>query len=130
MSNFKKLQAEIKVLEDQLEPKRRELQNLHIQQQLEVHDKIKRALAAKDSFNLEDLIFAATERCNCGAGYAYPHLIGAHGAWYCSDILLGRAAHKETKDGKIHSGEMPFIMWSIKSENQPSASGNTTRPSK
>lgn len=77
---------------------------------------------------LERLIFAAFSRCDCGAGLAYDP-VGASGDifkgyWECSKILLGTAS-TEVK----HSPQLPFMFYEIKSENQPSAGGYTTRPS-
>jgi hypothetical protein len=76
----------------------------------------------------EDLVFAATSRCPCGAGLAYkkgentnpdsPFKLADH--WDCSAILIGR-------DVK-HTAKLPFVFWKVKSENQPSAGGATTRP--
>src|SRR4051794_7590767 len=42
-------------------------------------------------FTPDELIFAASSRCECGAGLAYPDGIGAWGFWDCSAILLGTA---------------------------------------
>lgn len=75
-----------------------------------------------------EIIYAATARCQCGAGLAYPKGIGAHGSWDCSDILTGRAAPKGREDSKLHSDRYPFVFYEIKSENQPSQNGATTRP--
>lgn len=79
----------------------------------------------------ERLVYAARERCPCGAGLAYdpahedegsPH----HGPsfWDCSAILLG-AARTDVK----HTAQLPFAFYEIKSEGQSSANGATTRPS-
>lgn len=73
------------------------------------------------------LVYAATVRCPCGAGMAYdrdgesgqPIL----GYWDCSAILLGTAS-REAK----HAAQLPFSLYEIKGENQPSARGATTRP--
>jgi hypothetical protein len=78
----------------------------------------------------EDLVYASHARCLCGAGFAYPVGIGAHGFWDCSDIMTGRAPVKGTPDSRVHSDRKPFVFWDIKSENQPSADGATTRPEK
>lgn len=69
-----------------------------------------------------NLIYAATNRCPCGAGLAY---IPGHEdrAWDCSKILLGTADEEVT-----HTAKLPFIFYEIKSEQQPSADGRTTRP--
>lgn len=74
-------------------------------------------------FTGADLTYAATTRCRCGAGYAYPNGSGGHGRWDCSAILKGEAAH-----GSEHDGALPFAFYSIKGERQPSAGGATTRP--
>lgn len=87
----------------------------------------------------DDLVYAAGARCECGAGLAYipwdklqamglDHRDPEHNCWDCSDILLGRAIPAEQPDAKKHSGKYPFAFYEIKSENQPSANGTTTRP--
>jgi hypothetical protein len=94
---------------------------------------------------VERLVFAAYTRCQCGAGVAYdptgevhspqvnpgpPPCIG--GSWECSDILLyyGGALSDEEKARSIaatHDSAFPFAFYEIKSEDQPSANGATTR---
>lgn len=90
----------------------------------------------------ERLCYAATSRCPCGAGLAYDPFgaSGGHpekgendspfvgvlsGYWDCSAILLGTQAPPPMK----HTDQLPFSFYEIKSENQPSAHGATTRPS-
>lgn len=73
------------------------------------------------------LVYAATSRCLCGAGLAYdpvgPSGSPATGYWDCANILC------DTADRNVkHEQQMPFMFWSIKSEKQPSAYGQTTRP--
>jgi len=70
-----------------------------------------------------ELIYAATSRCQCGAGLAY---FKGSAYWDCSDILTGRAGKEEQEI--VHDGAKPFSFWKVKSENQPSANGQTTRP--
>lgn len=74
-------------------------------------------------FRDEELVYAARARCPCGAGLAYPQDIGMHGAWDCSDILTGRAKAERG----AHTTPLPFMFYEIKSEDQPSAQGATTR---
>ena len=80
------------------------------------------------SYKPEELRFAATARCKCGAGLAYPpddtRLSIKDGAshWDCSAVLMGQAP--PTKDHPT----FPFMFYEIKSEDQPSARGATTRP--
>lgn len=76
---------------------------------------------ASAAFKPADLRFTAYDRCSCGAGYAYPIGCGTKGAWYCSAILRGAAP------SKAHRDPFPFAFYEIKSENQPSANGATTR---
>lgn len=83
-----------------------------------------------------DLRYAATARCQCGAGLAYapkdpgdPRLpFKGPSAWDCSDILTGRAVEKGQPGSVQHSDIYPFAFYEIKSEDQPSAEGRTTRP--
>lgn len=75
-------------------------------------------------YTLEELRFAAGARCSgCKLGLAYPKDVGFHGSWTCSGILLGNAPKDETKHDAF-----PFMFYEIKSEDQPSAQGATTRP--
>lgn len=78
------------------------------------------------------LTYAATKRCPCGAGLAYgdmtvekdsPYNYPYNGYWDCSAIIDGTA----DKDAK-HTAKLPFQFYEIKSEDQPSADGRTTRP--
>lgn len=74
------------------------------------------------------LVYAATVRCPCGAGLAYPKGIGPDGCWDCSDILTGRAIPKDEEGSVQHTARLPFAFYEVKGENQPSARGATTRP--
>ncbi len=89
-------------------------------------------------FTDKELRYSAYAKCNCGAGLAYPTspsqeqinlwepdgVFAMWSYWDCSDILTGRA-DKEAKT--MHTGKLPFAFYEIKSENQPSADGATTR---
>ena len=76
------------------------------------------------------LHFAATARCKCGAGYAYPDFSirdkKAPREWDCSAFLRGEIALTDLEAG--HSTALPFAFYSVKGETQPSAGGATTRP--
>jgi hypothetical protein len=86
--------------------------------------RLKRAELGLGDFTVYELLFAATFRCKCGAGMAYPDGISAmHGAWYCSAILLGEATL-----GTEHTPAHPFAYYRVKSEGQPTQPGATTRP--
>ena len=74
-------------------------------------------------FTDEDLIYAAYNLCPCGHGMAYPRDCGGGHYWDCSAILKGIANDPTVK----HTDRLPFSMYSIKSEGQPSANGATTR---
>jgi len=83
---------------------------------------------------MKQLRYAARARCPCGAGMAYPSerseahnydysLFRIASYWDCSAIILG------TADPDVqHTAQLPFAFYEIKSENQPSANGATTRP--
>lgn len=72
----------------------------------------------------DDLVWAATARCKCGAGYVYPNFTHSpHGHWLCSAYILGTAPV-----GSEHDCAKPFAFWKIKSDRQPSAGGASTRP--
>ncbi len=78
------------------------------------------------------LRYAATSRCPCGAGMAYDPAADdvqrGDGCWDCSTILLGTAIESGQPGAVTHSDRLPFRFWEIKSEDQPSAHGQTTRP--
>ena len=89
-----------------------------------VKERVRIAKLKGGDFTADELRFAATARCPCGAGMAYaPGAMDIQGSWDCSAILMGTA----TTDVK-HEAELPFMFYSIKSEDQPSAKGQTTRP--
>jgi hypothetical protein len=92
-----------------------------------VHTRIDAVLVGDNELAFKDneLVYAARQRCQCGAGFAYPENIGVGGSWHCSKILLGKAV-----EGSRHDGPMPFMFWDIKSEIETSATGATTRPIK
>lgn len=77
---------------------------------------------------VKSMTFAATKRCLCGAGLAYDKTcveepFRGPSYWDCSAILLGTA-----DEGVQHTARLPFDLYEIKSDNQPSANGATTRP--
>ncbi len=73
------------------------------------------------------LVYAATKRCPCGAGLAYA---AGDDAWDCSAILSGKAIPTHVVGSVQHTAKLPFVFYEIKSENQPSANGATTRPTR
>lgn len=88
------------------------------------------------------MIYAAYDRCECGAGMAYdpaakgdptsPLVMEASGPskWECSDILrfsTYTADQKLAVKAATHTSPLPFAFYEVKSENQPSANGATTR---
>lgn len=73
-------------------------------------------------FRDEDLVYSAGARCDkCKAGLAYPKGCDPFHQWTCSNVLKGIG------EDKGHSA-FPFAFYEIKSEEQPSAQGHTTRP--
>lgn len=124
MTREEQVSAKIKELEDKLEPLKTEQREIWKKKQDECDARIEKAERMEAKFTPDELVFAAFNRCNCGAGMAYPNNIGMRGAWYCSAILLGEADPRlDTK----HTAPLPFIFYEIKSEKQPSANGDTTR---
>lgn len=113
----KELYELAKIKEKEVDALKKEAHKLHLEEQR------KRPL-------LDRLCFAAYSRCECGAGMAYDPAsdAGLNGQWECSDILLGRAIPKGQEGSRIHSNPLPFAFYEVKSENQPSANGATTRP--
>lgn len=75
------------------------------------------------SYKPEELRFAATARCECGAGLAYPPKdAGISCYWDCSAVLMGMV------QPGIEHPTYAFAFYGVKSELQPSAYGATTRP--
>jgi len=75
-------------------------------------------------FSDDELCYAAYSRCRkCGEGLAYPKDCTSHHQWTCSRVLKG-----EAKDGDHDA--FSFVFYEVKSEDQPSAQGATTRPKK
>lgn len=81
------------------------------------------------TYTASELLFAATSRCKCGAGLAYPPDDDAwckkEAAWCCSAVLMGLIPDVPEQHGKHDA--YPWMMYEIKSEDQPSAAGRTTR---
>lgn len=88
------------------------------------------ATAAPRRYTNAELHFAARVRCECGAGFAHPEfaIVAPRSReprqWECSAVLRGDAG----ADGVQHSRPLPFVFYEVKSESQPSAGGDTTRP--
>jgi hypothetical protein len=82
----------------------------------------------------KQLRYAAHARCVCGAGMAYDpsadHRMPDGGYWDCSAILLGTAIPSGQPGAVTHTDRLPFAFYEIKSEDQPSAQGATTRLTK
>lgn len=123
MTEKEELKKEISELEAQINPKRERLSRIFKEESEAIDDRVNKTRAMQDKFTLDELLFASHERCECGAGFAYPKGMGMWGSWNCSAILLGRA-----EKGSTHSSAMPFSFYEVKSEDQPSANGATTRP--
>ncbi len=121
------IQNKIDNLKSQLEPLEKELNNIYERTSDETDAKIKLCEQLKDKFNEDELIFSAEARCQCGAGLAYAKTTSPRGSWYCSDMLLGNALPKSDVNSKTHDASFPFAFYNIKSDNQPSANGATTR---
>lgn len=76
------------------------------------------------------LVYSAYARCPCGAGLAHkvnPDPLTDEWSWDCSAILKGEAIKAGEPDSVEHTSRLPFMFYEIKSENQLSAKGATTR---
>ena len=70
------------------------------------------------------LVYAATARCQCGAGLAFDPFGPSGqplGFWACSRTLLGPVTGE-------HCDPLPFAKRTIMAENAAGAMGQTTRP--
>lgn len=117
-----KIIKEIDELNVQIDAKRKILNEIFKIENEQVEIRINLAVMGNGDFSPNELIYAATATCNCGAGMAYPDKISIQGSWYCSKILRGLA-----EKGSTHSPSLPFALYEVKSEEQPSAKGKTTR---
>lgn len=84
------------------------------------------AMTGSRKFTNEELVYTAIGRCVCEHGLAYPKNSSPRGNWICGALLLSGERSKDVLQN--HSPAYPFPMYSIKSEQQPSANGATTRP--
>ena len=79
-----------------------------------------KALRKKQKTKPGSLVYSATARCPCGLGLAHTN---KSDHWDCSGIILG------TADPSVkHTDKLPYVFYEIKSEDQPSANGHSTRP--
>jgi hypothetical protein len=70
----------------------------------------------------DDLVYAATQVCSCGAGLAHPKGVGSRGAWWCSAVLLRKASRSDD-----HAGPVCFAQCDMTREGDD-PQGRTTRP--
>lgn len=126
-----KLEAEAKALYGQIEELQEKLRLLHI----ELADARAAQYGDDYVFSDDELRYAATARCKCGAGMAYPkdadHFGGSKskwgGAWFCSALLKSEGDWAT----QSHSAGLPFAFYEVISEDQVArANGKTTRPAK
>lgn len=122
MDRKEELKKLVALKKEELAPLEAELREIYNNEEKQTEDRIKLAHRVQGNFEEAELVFAAKNRCQCGAGLAHPNGIGIHGSWHCSAILLGKA-DVEVK----HTEGYPFSFYNIKSEGQPSAEGATTR---
>lgn len=125
MTRKEELKRQIHEIEDKLLVLNKEYNEICRAEADIIAKRIDNAYKSKGDFTADELIFAAYSRCKCGAGMAYPENIGAYGEWSCSDILMGNIDDLSTS---MEHTCLPFMYYDVKSENQPSAHGNTTRP--
>lgn len=102
------------------------MQEYHRQSMGDFESRWKRFESSQQFFTDEELRYSAGARCWCGAGLAYPKDCGINHQWTCSAVLKGEGKEKDRPD-KRHEA-YPFAFYEIKSEDQPSAEGHTTRP--
>lgn len=101
------------------EQQAREIINAYGKQRAE---EFERRLNSGKPFTDDELRYSAHHLCPCGHGIAYPKDCGGFHYWDCSAILKG-IADQSVK----HTDRLPFAFYEIKSEDQPSAGGATTR---
>lgn len=116
------LKQRINEIEESLKPLKQKLREIYHEEEFICEQRIKKAQKGEGDFNDDELIFAAYTNCPCGHGMSYPKTVGIKGSWYCSAILMG-IADKDV----LHEPALPFSFYDIKSEDQPSSNGATTR---
>lgn len=72
----------------------------------------------------DELIYASTGRCQCGAGLAHANDGDPRGSWRCSKVLKEGGA----EDAVAHDMPRPFIFWNIHGEFETPGRRDTTRP--
>jgi hypothetical protein len=88
----------------------------------------------------KELLYAATARCQCGAGLAHPldhELAMELRAWVCSAVLKGEVEGKAKSPPFLQAPKpdgghdaLDFACWKVREEGSVNDSGgNTTRPS-
>lgn len=105
-------------------------------QQLREQARIERMEEGRKRPLAERLRYAAYARCKCGAGLAYDPFQADNTDspfrgptdWECSAVLLRRNNPVDSPPPGPHEPPLPFVFYEIKSEDQPSARGATTRP--
>lgn len=116
----------------QAEEIRRRRGEERVQQGLTVEERINAVLGGDRTraFTDDELRYAATARCPCGAGLAYVKGGPMRGCWDCSAILKGEAAFKGEPGSVEHTDRLPFMFWKIRSEDDghPATRNRTTRP--
>lgn len=102
-NRLNELNRQIIDLENKIAPLYEEKEAIYLQRQAEVQAKLAACLNGEYAFKPEELRFATSATCTCGAKLAYPKGIGMYGSWYCSDVLLDRNADQE------HIEPIPFL---------------------
>lgn len=74
-----------------------------------------------------DLVYAAYERCKCGAGLAHVRAPGKRASvvWECSHVLLNPTMPFDTN---AHTAPRPLAFFPIIGEGEQAARGASTRP--
>lgn len=94
------------------------IQQYHVEQAAAFAERLR----TNPVFTDEELTYSRNTLCSCGHGLAYPKACGPMYHWDCSAILKGIA------DPQVqHTGQLPFAMYEIKSENETPGNPQTTR---
>lgn len=72
-----------------------------------------------------ELTYSRSHLCPCGYGLAYPSNCDLSHYWDCSAILKG-IANPDVK----HCGQLPFVFYEIKSENDEMTTRGVFKPQK
>lgn len=108
---------------DEIERLEKIIDDYHEQKANEFIKRHEDFLKGKSFYKDDELRFSKTTLCPCGFGLAYPKGCGGNHYWDCAGVLKGTA-----DKGVEHCGELPFVFYDIKSEDEERTTRGIFRP--